>query len=64
MDTLQNKENKIDLLSLYPDELKEFIVSLGEPAYRAKQLIAEGGIDSNRVIATLEKCLGTELVEH
>lgn len=32
-------------------------------AYRAKQLIAEGGIDSNKVIATLEKCLGTELVE-
>ncbi len=40
MDTLQNKENKIDLLSLYPDELKDFIVSLGEPAYRAKQLFA------------------------
>lgn len=32
-------------------------------AYRAKQLISEGGIDSNKVITTLEKCLGTELVE-
>lgn len=32
-------------------------------AYRAKQLIAEGGIDSNRVITTLENCLGTELIE-
>lgn len=32
-------------------------------AYRAKQLIAEGGIDSNKTIATLEKCLGTELIE-
>lgn len=32
-------------------------------AYRAKELIAEGGIDSNKVIATLEKCLGTELIE-
>ena len=32
-------------------------------AYRAKQLIADGGIDSNKVISTLEKCLGTELVE-
>lgn len=32
-------------------------------AYRAKQLIAEGGIDSNKVISTLEKCLGTELIE-
>ena len=33
-------------------------------AYRAKQLIASGGIDSNKTIATLEKCLGVELVEH
>lgn len=32
-------------------------------AYRAKQLIAEGGIDSNRTIAALEKHLGTELIE-
>lgn len=32
-------------------------------AYRARQLIAEGGIDSNRLIAALEKGLGTELVE-
>jgi hypothetical protein len=32
-------------------------------AYRAKQLIAEDEIDSNRVINTLEKCLGVELVE-
>jgi DeoR/GlpR family transcriptional regulator of sugar metabolism len=29
----------------------------------AKQLIAEGGIDSNRVISSLEKCLGVELIE-
>lgn len=32
-------------------------------AYRAKQLILEVGIDSNRLIATLEKCLGIELIE-
>lgn len=32
-------------------------------AYRAKQLILDGTIDSNRVIATLEKCLGVELIE-
>lgn len=31
--------------------------------YRAKQLIDEGVIDSNRMISTLEKCLGVELVE-
>ena len=33
-------------------------------AYRAKQLIASGSIDSNKAIATLEKCLGVELIEH
>lgn len=32
-------------------------------AYRAKQLIADGSIDSNKTIATLEECLGTDLVE-
>lgn len=31
--------------------------------YRAKQLIADGTIDSNRIITTLEECLGVELVE-
>ena len=31
---------KTDLLSLTPCELEEFIVSLGEPKYRAKQLFA------------------------
>ena len=33
-------------------------------AYRARQLISEGAIDSNKAIATLEKCLDIELVEH
>ena len=32
-------------------------------ASRAKQLISEGGSDSNILIATLEKCLGIELIE-
>lgn len=32
-------------------------------AYRAKQLIAKGDVDSNRTIAALEKYLGTELIE-
>lgn len=32
-------------------------------AYRARQLISEGGIDSNKLIAILEKCLDVELVE-
>ena len=33
---MENKQT--DLLSLYPEELQEFIVSLGEPKYRAKQI--------------------------
>ena len=32
-------------------------------AYRAKQLIAEGAIDSNKKISVLEECLGVELIE-
>ena len=32
-------------------------------SYRARQLIADGAIDSNKTIATLEKCLGVDLVE-
>lgn len=49
-------------------EIEETIAKLSDGqkksiAYRVKQLIAEGGIDSNKTITTLEKCLGTELVE-
>lgn len=49
-------------------EIEDIISKLSEGqrksvAYRAKQLIAEEEIDSNRVINTLEKSLGVELVE-
>lgn len=49
-------------------EIEDIISKLSEgqrksAAYRAKQLVAEEEIDSNRVINTLEKCLGVELVE-
>jgi hypothetical protein len=49
-------------------EIEDIISKLSEGqrksvAYRAKQLIAGEEIDSNRVINTLEKCLGVELVE-
>ena len=49
-------------------EIEDIISKLSEGqrksvAYRAKQLIAEEEIDSNRVINTLEKCLCVELVE-
>ena len=33
--------NKTDLLSLLPNELEEFMLSLGEPKYRAKQLFSQ-----------------------
>lgn len=51
-----------------PETIEALVVNMPEGqkrslAYRAKQLIAEGGIDSNRVIGTLERCLGVELVE-
>ena len=43
--------NKIDLLSLYPAELEEYILSLGEPKYRAKQIFTQihKGIDPNDI---------------
>ena len=35
------ENQKIDLLSLYESELEEFIISIGEPKYRAKQLFTQ-----------------------
>lgn len=51
-----------------PTELEKTIKKLSDGqkksmAYRAKQLIAEGAIDSNKVISTMEKQLGVELIE-
>lgn len=50
------------------DEIKTIIgdMSNGQKrsaAYRARQLIAAGEIDSNKAIAALEEALGTELIE-
>ena len=33
--------NKADLLSLYPDELTDLVLSLGEPKYRANQIFTQ-----------------------
>lgn len=57
-----------ELFEKSADEIAEIIdrMSHGQKmsvAYRARQLIADGGIDSNRVIVTLEKHLGTQLLE-
>lgn len=51
-----------------PDELREIIEGLSDGqkkavAFRAKTLIADEVIDSNKVIRTLEEILGVELIE-
>lgn len=56
------------LFDMQPDEIEARIalLSKGQKAtlvYRAKQLITEQKIDSIKVINTLEKCLGVELIE-
>ena len=35
---MEQTSNKIDLLSLLPEEMEQYVLSLGEPKYRAKQL--------------------------
>ena len=56
------------LFTLSPAEITKVISKLSKGqkrsvAYKAKQMVADGEIDSNKVIATLEKALGVELVE-
>lgn len=51
-----------------PAEIEKAIAKLSKGqkksvGYRAKQLIADGEIDSNKAIAALEKALGIELIE-
>lgn len=50
------------------DEIEKTISKLSDGqkksiAYRARQLISEGSIDSNKVIAALERSLGVDLIE-
>lgn len=56
------------LFELQPDEIERTIKDMPagqrkSVAFRAKQLIADGKIDSMRVIAALEKSLSVELIE-
>lgn len=56
------------LFTQTPEEIEKKLsrLSSGQKrsiAYRARKLISEGEIDSNKVIATLEKCLSIELIE-
>ena len=57
-----------NVFTMTPDQIRETVAGLskGQKAsmeYRARQLIAEGGIDSNKAIAALEESLGVQLVE-
>lgn len=57
-----------DLFEKTPEEIERIATMLSDGqrrsvAYRARQLIEEGGIDSNKVIAALERCLGTPLTD-
>lgn len=57
-----------DIFSKSPSEIEKTVAKLSAGqknslSYRARQLIAEDGIDSNKAIAALEKSLGIELVE-
>ena len=57
-----------NLFKRSPSDIEKAIakLSIGQKksvGYRAKQLIADGEIDSNKAIAALEKALGIELIE-
>lgn len=56
------------IFEMSPSEIKNTVMSLSagqkkSVAYRAKMLIAEGEIDSNKAINALEEALGVELIE-
>lgn len=56
------------IFEMSPAEIKNTVTALSDGqkksvAYRAKMLIAEGGIDSNKAINALEEALGVELIE-
>lgn len=57
-----------NIFSKSADKIKTIISNMSNgqkrsAAYRARQLIASGEIDSNKAIAALEEVLGTELIE-
>lgn len=61
-------ENFDDVFNKPPSELKKIISGMSDGlkksiAYRARQLIIEGIIDSRKTISTLEEVLKVELVE-
>ena len=63
-----NVDSFDDVFTKSPAEIEKTVAKLSDGqkkslSYRARQLIAEGEIDSNKAIAALEKSLGIELVE-
>lgn len=61
-------DNFDSVFELEPEQIKSRVASLSagqkkSVAYRAKQLIADGRIDSNKKIHALEESLGVELIE-
>ena len=57
-----------DVFTMTPDQIRKTVAKLsdGQKAslgYRARQLMAEGGIDSYRAISALEESLGVQLTE-
>ena len=63
-----NTKSFDELFFKEPDEIKETVAELSKGqkrsvAFRAKQLIDEGTIDSIKTINALESCLGVELIE-
>lgn len=61
-------DNFDDLFDKSIAELEEIIPTLSRGqkqsiAYRARQLVVDGTIDSNKLIAALERLLGVELIE-
>lgn len=63
-----NSEDFDEIFKKPPEELEKTISGLSKGqrksvAYRARQLIATGDIDSRKTVSTLERCLGVELVE-
>lgn len=64
-----NSDSFDKLFEKSPEEIEKTVSTLSNGqkksvAFRAKQLIAEGTIDSIKVITALEKSLSVELIEH
>lgn len=64
-----NLEDFDKIFSKTPEEVKKIIANMtkgqqSSVAYRARQLVKDGDIDSRKMIVALEEALGIELIEH